>query len=286
MATLIVDGANGHHSFTLTVIDKTPAGTFAGTVDHNLSYTFQISRIHTSPWSEWGSSIKWEIGIGNKVFSDSIPSYDGSSTVTLDSGDFIYTQTDYGTVTLDLYIKIIDNANGVDNNGFKYTPGSAFKTGTMELNRQELEITFYYDSNGGEGSMETQSVIWGEGFNILPNKFTRLGYKFIGWNLYRQADNKFCYNSGLWATESELVTLGYEKGIYSDEAFLYLNSTFTKGCPTAAEFTWYAVWEYENDGQICINQNGAWKRGVVWINNKGVWKKGIPWIKENGIWKK
>lgn len=42
------------------------------------------------------------------------------------------------------------------------------------------KIVFY--SNGGKGSMENQSGVYGEEIELSPNTFTRYGYYFSGWN--------------------------------------------------------------------------------------------------------
>ncbi len=44
--------------------------------------------------------------------------------------------------------------------------------------------TYYvrYRDNGGSGSMEDESVTYGDSFIVKPNTFTRKGYRFIGWS--------------------------------------------------------------------------------------------------------
>ena len=279
MATLTANGSNGHHAFTLTVTDNTPTGNFKTSVDHNISYEFVISTGGGGwDWNSWGERIKWEIGIGSKVYSGFIPDYDGSSTVTLSSGNFTYTQSDHGTVPLDLYIKVTDST------GANYTCGNASENGTLYLSNQtKIQYKIYYNSNGGIGTMETQTISWGVLDNFIPNTFVRTGYKFIGWNLYRHLDNTWRANND-WYTQSEISQNGYEKGVYPDECEFAIEDSWIKDCENATEFTLYAVWE--SLGMLHINKKGAFAKGLTWVKDGGTWKRGIPWIKENGTWKK
>lgn len=69
------------------------------------------------------------------------------------------------------------------------------------------ELTFYakwtvntytvkFDSNGGDGSMDDQTFIYGVAQNLTKNTFTRTGYTFTGWNT--QADgNGTSYADGV-----------------------------------------------------------------------------------------
>ena len=81
--------------------------------------------------------------------------------------------------------------NGVDfENGGTYTVdvdvtiAAVFKEATVEPD----EVTVTFDSNGGTGTMEPQTITVGEATVLNANVFTRDGYTFTGWNT--QADGK------------------------------------------------------------------------------------------------
>ena len=44
--------------------------------------------------------------------------------------------------------------------------------------------TVYYRANGGQGSMEPQSSVYGASFALTPNAFTRTGHTFDHWSTY------------------------------------------------------------------------------------------------------
>lgn len=44
--------------------------------------------------------------------------------------------------------------------------------------------TVYYRPNGGQGSMEPQSAVYGASFALTPNAFTRTGHTFDHWSAY------------------------------------------------------------------------------------------------------
>ncbi len=44
--------------------------------------------------------------------------------------------------------------------------------------------TVYYQANGGQGSMEPQSAVYGASFALTPNAFTRTGHTFDHWSTY------------------------------------------------------------------------------------------------------
>lgn len=44
--------------------------------------------------------------------------------------------------------------------------------------------TVYYRANGGQGSMEPQSAVYGASFALIPNAFTRTGHTFDHWSTY------------------------------------------------------------------------------------------------------
>lgn len=118
-------GSNGKHRFTLNV-NETEISTATNKSKGN--FTFKMSPEKTSwNWSNWGSQISYKITIGTQTFTGTIPSYDGTSTVTLKSGNFEIKHNDDGSKTISISFSITDTT------GKNYTPGSVSKSGTMKL---------------------------------------------------------------------------------------------------------------------------------------------------------
>ena len=48
--------------------------------------------------------------------------------------------------------------------------------------KESTELTVIFDANGGEGTMEAQTISTSEGGTLNKNAFTREGYNFLNWN--------------------------------------------------------------------------------------------------------
>lgn len=123
------------------------------------------------------------------------------------------------------------------------------RTATAYAERDTYTVS--YNANGGSGVPNNQTKTYGIDLTLSSIIPTREGYKFLG-----------------WATSSTATTATYSAG-----------GTFT----TNANTTLYAVWE--RLGNVRYNDNGTWKRGIIWKNDNGVWKRGLAWKKINGTWK-
>ena len=130
--TISANGSHGRHTFTLKVTEDSTNSTSSF-----IGYTFKLSPIQTGwRWSGWGSKIYYEINIKYRKqgesqdtvlkYTGNIPSYDGSSVVTLKSGTNIEIPHDPdGTRTINISFKVTDTANGKNSSGQYYTPGNA-----------------------------------------------------------------------------------------------------------------------------------------------------------------
>lgn len=81
-------------------------------------------------------------------------------------------------------------------------------------------FTVKYYANGGTGSMNSTTVQYGVSQKLNLNTYTRSGYSFGGWNVYRESDDKWYYlnadkTAGNWFTENEQPS-GYTKSIFPD----------------------------------------------------------------------
>ena len=84
--------------------------------------------------------------------------------------------------------------------------------------RPKFDKIFYvtYNANGGSGSMAKQTFVYGTGGHLRKNTFTRSGYKFVGWNLYKPSNNTWDYTSGWYAKGKQ--PSGANLVVYKDEA--------------------------------------------------------------------
>ena len=156
MAYITANGAKGHHKFTLTVTE-TETNSAANT--SNVSFDFKISPIQAKwDWSGW-SSIKYSIKINGTEYTGTIPSYDGSSTVTLKSGTQTVSHNTDGTKTISYSFSVTDGA------GKSYTPGNASASGTLALTTiiRRATITSAPNFSDGENPTITYSNPMGNG---------------------------------------------------------------------------------------------------------------------------
>lgn len=70
--------------------------------------------------------------------------------------------------------------------GTSYAPGGRFKMtiegDTLYAIWKKKSYALEFNSNGGQGTMSSQSIIYNEIDKINSNAFTRTGYSFAGWN--------------------------------------------------------------------------------------------------------
>ena len=127
------------------------------------------------------------------------------------------------------------------------------------------EIAYYRE--GGSGTMETQTVLFGTDFQLLPNTFTKAGESFSGWTLQRRLDGKW-YTSDQkdWFTLEEIQEHGYVLMKYADQTDCFLGKTWLKS-QDASGFSYYgfhAQWT-PNTLQFKYHANG----GAVGENERG-----------------
>ena len=111
--------------------------------------------------------------------------------------------------------------------------------GTVTPTPLAVTYTVAYNSNGGKGSMGSQSVVYGKSTQLRANTFTREGYKFTGWSVYRQSDKKWNTTSG-WKTEAQMAAGNFVLYIYKDKT-----SVSTTSGTNGDTVVMYAQWEQE-----------------------------------------
>ena len=132
-------------------------------------------------------------------------------------------------------------------------------TVTFTANWIANTYTLVYDSNGGTGSVESQSCTYDVPFEFQPNGFTREGYTFLGWtNLLVPALNG---------------EIRWEPG----EEFFNFTSINHNTCII------YAVWR--KNPTLAVNDTDWEHISGVWVQQGGEWKKAIGiWVQSGGQW--
>lgn len=101
--------------------------------------------------------------------------------------------------------------------------------------------TVKYNANGGKGTMADTRVMIGKDTKATKNQFTREGYTFAGWNVYRASDKKWYYEDLLenrkWLTEKQ-ASLIWQKTVYKNGTTV-ANTSSVPGDTV----TFYAVWQ-------------------------------------------
>lgn len=164
--------------------------------------------------------------------------------------------------------------------------GKSLKTGNASVNLYpQWEINTYtiaYNANGGSGNINAQDIDWQETFALSNNTFKREGYKFIGWNAYRNSDSKWYVNGQGWIAEDEITANGYEKKIYENQDELILDMSWIKGSEEARLFTLYAIWKIS--GVVYIDDGTKFKPYLVYVDNGTEWKLHIAYMDNGTEW--
>ena len=121
---------------------------------------------------------------------------------------------------------------------------------------KENKYTINYNPNGGSGTMDTQTLIFGENFTIPENKFVKTGYDFCYFNVYRNSDGKWYTSENGWQTESEIKRLGYSKRNYNVGEKYTMSKNWTSDLSSDLSFTFYPVWR-EKQVTIKYDLNGG-----------------------------
>lgn len=165
MASISANGSNGHHKFTLNVTETS--------VDiaknlSSISWSFVLSPIVSSYDWRYSSTVPvvYSLTIDGNVYTGNIMNYDGSSTVTIQSGSFVTGHYPDGT-------KDIHFSFGVSSLNLSYLPGTANSSGSMVLtniprqanitsspNFTDLDNpTVYYSNPAGNAVSSLQACI-------------------------------------------------------------------------------------------------------------------------------
>lgn len=148
---------------------------------------------------------------------------------------------------------------------------------------QENAYILSYDSNGGFGDISPQTIEWGELFQLPDNTFKRVGYKFIGWNAYRNADNTWYVIGQGWITEDVISANGYSKKLYENQAELTFDNSWIKGNEEARLYTMYAIWEMSG-GVVYIDNGTTFEPYLTYIDDGTNWNPYLIYIDDGTNW--
>lgn len=165
--------------------------------------------------------------------------------------------------------------------------GKSLASGNASVNiYPQWQINTYtikYNANKGYGSMNSQSVQWNGDFVLSNNVFKREGYKFIGWNVRRDSDDTWYVIGQGWKTENEIVTNGYEKKLYENQAELTFNNSWVSGNEyMISEYTLYAIWEIA--GVVYIDSGTSFEPYLAYIDNGTNWDLYLMYVDDGTNW--
>lgn len=141
------------------------------------------------------------------------------------------------------------------------------------VSQSVIKATVSYNANGGSGSMSNSSVQYNSAITLSANKFTKTGYTFSGWNVYRSSDKAWYASGKGWKTASEISKNGYTKKVYSNQTKVSLDKSWISLGKTNDTFTFYAVWT-PNKLNVYYNANGGKiSSDTYMLSNNLVYKK-------------
>lgn len=165
--------------------------------------------------------------------------------------------------------------------------GKTLENGNASVNvYPQWQINTYtinYDSNGGTGSMNSQTVEWDEDFVVSANTFEKEGYKCIGYNVKRSSDNKWYVTGQKWQSESDIELNVYTKKLYVEgEDNHTMGLSWTDGTTETDTFTFYAVWKLS--GVIYIDNGVTLEPYLPYIDNGTSWDLYLAYVDNGTEW--
>ena len=156
----------------------------------------------------------------------------------------------------------------------EYQPGSSFSKNentTLYAVWKATSYTVSYNMNGGNGSISSQTKMYGQDLILSSTKPTRTGYEFIGWNINSSAtsaqyqpNDKYTTNSSvtLYAVwKSNTYTISYNmnggSGSINPQIVVYGQSVTISGViPTRAGYQ-FLGWNTSANATVAQYQPGS-----------------------------
>lgn len=276
------------------------------------SYTANSAITLYAIWTENKLTVNYYSNYATEAFADALNAVGSDKNVKVWTYDFYY-DNDYNTYGLANYsnstgsvymtrtgytgtgywgtstgggILIGENVGFATGQALAEAVGRTIKGSSDSINLYaQWKINTYtinYNANGGSGTMDSQTVEWNKNFQLSDNAFSREGYKFVGWNLYRNDDSKWYVIGQGWLTEDEILTNGYSKKVYTGYESLKLDSSWIKDNENARQFTAYAIWEIS--GVVYIDNGIALEPYLAYIDNGTSWDLYVAYIDNGTDW--
>ena len=142
--TISANGSKGHHYYSLNVTESYTSGNSS-----YMSGSFSLGPLQSGwDWNNWGDRISYSFNIGSNQFTGSIPRYDGSSVLYLQTFNNVeIPHESNGKKTIDISFSVTDTT------GANYTSGDASASDTMTLTElhKAPEITQFEIMNDEHG---------------------------------------------------------------------------------------------------------------------------------------
>lgn len=236
--TLTANGSRNHHRFTLSVNEDSTSGNSS-----LLSFTFTLSPVVSGyDWYGWGGRISYSVTIGDNTYSGTIPSYDGRSTVTLNSATNIEIPHESdGTKTINVGFSVSDGA------GQSYTCGNASASDTFTLSALHKAPVI---TNLAIAETNAQLTALSVANNVIAQYLSVKQFTITA-TLYDSATVSTCnvyYNNALIGTaNSNVVSVNFanvgELNLVNNQVGLTIQVVDSKGGMVSQNYT-YSVIKY------------------------------------------
>ena len=210
---------------------------------------------------------------GCKALYDAILKAGGTKVTTPKAGDIVlyYCSTCKNYPHIGLYagnnytcegnvsnsVSYSDRTKVFYQDGSGHTSKSTVKAYYVRPNYTNATVhTLSFNANGGSGSMSSTTAVYGAGFTLPANTFTRSGYTFAGWSAQRSDGKWHCVGQG-WKTEAEIAANGYTKTVYKDQVSGTFNTSWTTGTTGACSVTFYAQWTVATYDVFCYHNSSG-----------------------------
>lgn len=196
----------------------------------------------------------WQCGLWQNALSDEevMKMY---KTDTLAEGSFI--SRDYSAPKKTYYL--FDGWYTQPTGGNKITTGSIIKSSmTLYAHYKPIRSFVNYDSNGGNGTMQSEEFLSSNKTNLSKNTFTKDGYTFKGWlasRIYKSNEEYMYVNpngGGGWFEKGKQPSGWSKLYLLSDQEAIYMASAYD-----SLTLTFHAQWEKAYSAGTVLNIEGT-----------------------------
>ena len=196
----------------------------------------------------------WKCGLWQNALSDEevMKMY---KTDTLVEGSFI--SRDFSAPKKNYYL--FDGWYTQPTGGDKITTGSIIKFSmTLYAHYKPIRSFVNYDSNGGNGTMQSEEFLSSNKTNLSKNTFTKDGYTFKGWlasRIYKSNEEYMYVNpngGGGWFEKGKQPSGWSKLYLLSDQEAIYMASAYD-----GLTLTFHAQWEKAYSAGTVLNIEGT-----------------------------